>query len=112
MRSNQEPLNLRDLRTISFLALAAVCSSGWISPPLALAAGLVFALVIANPLPRLAQKTSKLLLQASVVGLGFGMNLGTLLAAGRTGIEFTVCSIASLLAVWQLSAGFSGMEHP
>jgi len=36
-----------------------------------------------------------------VVGLGFGMNLGTLLAAGRTGIGFTVCTIAgTLLLGW------------
>jgi len=97
----QEAVNLRDGRTIVFLVLTAACLSGWISPPIALAMGLVFALVIGNPLPCLAQKTSKLLLQASVVGLGFGLNLGTLLAAGRTGIGFTVCSIVgTLLLGW------------
>lgn len=97
----QEKVNLRDVRTMVLLALSAACLSGWISPPVALAAGLVFALAIGNPLPRLAQKTSKFLLQASVVGLGFGMNLGTLLAAGRTGIGFTVCSIGgTLLLGW------------
>ena len=96
-----EPVNLRDIRTLFFLALVAVCLSGWVSPPMALATGLVFALVVGNPLPRLAQKTAKLLLQASVVGLGFGMNLGALLAAGRTGIGFTVCSIGgTLLLGW------------
>jgi len=93
----QEKVNLRDGRTVLLLVLATACLSGWISPPVALAAGLVFALAIGNPLPRRAQKTSKILLQASVVGLGFGMNLGTLLAAGRTGIGFTVCSIAGTL---------------
>ncbi len=68
---------------------------------MALAMGLFFALVIGNPLPRLSQNTSKVLLQASVVGLGFGLNLGTLLAAGKTGIGFTVCSIAgTLLLGW------------
>jgi uncharacterized integral membrane protein (TIGR00698 family) len=97
----QENINLRDGKTVALLALAVACLSGWISPPMALAAGLVFALAIGNPLSRLTQKTSKILLQASVVGLGFGMNLGTLLAAGRTGIGFTVCSIAgTLLLGW------------
>ena len=96
-----ETVTLRDGRTVFLLSLAAVCLSGWVSPPVALASGLVFALVIGNPLPRMTQKTSKLLLQASVVGLGFGMNLGTLLAAGRTGIGFTVCTIAgTLLLGW------------
>jgi uncharacterized integral membrane protein (TIGR00698 family) len=97
----QENINLRDGKTAALLALAAACLSGFISPPIALATGLVFALAIGNPLPRLTQKSSKILLQASVVGLGFGMNLGTLLAAGRTGIGFTVCSIGgTLLLGW------------
>ena len=81
--------------------LATVCLSGWISPPLALALGLAFALTVGNPLPRLAQKSAKLLLQASVVGLGFGMNLGILWSAGRTGIGFTVGTITgTLLLGW------------
>ena len=96
-----ETVNLRDGRTVVFLVLATVCLSGWISPPLALALGLAFALTVGNPLPRLAQKSAKLLLQASVVGLGFGMNLGILWSAGRTGIGFTVGTITgTLLLGW------------
>ena len=94
-------VNFRDRRTIALLALAGVCLSGWISPPVALAVGLVFALAIGNPMPCTTQKIAKVLLQASVVGLGFGLNMGTLLAAGRTGIGFTVCSIVgTLLLGW------------
>ena len=96
-----ETVNLHDGRTVVFLVLATVCLSGWISPPLALALGLAFALTVGNPLPRLAQKSAKLLLQASVVGLGFGMNLGILWSAGRTGIGFTVGTITgTLLLGW------------
>ena len=92
---------LRNPKTIVFLLLGLFCLSGYVSPPLALALGLAFALSIGNPLPKPTQKVSKVLLQASVVGLGFGMNMGTLLAAGRTGIGFTVCSITgTLLLGW------------
>ena len=96
-----EPLSLRDGRTAVFLVLAASCLTGWISPPLALALGLAFALTAGNPLPRLTQKSAKILLQASVVGLGFGMNLAMLWSAGRTGIGFTVGTITgTLLLGW------------
>ena len=82
-----------------FLALALVTLSGWISPPIALAAGLAFALTLGNPIPEISHKASKSLLQWSVVGLGFGMNLHAVWAAGRTGFGFTVATIFGTLLV-------------
>ena len=46
-----------------------------ISPAIALFIGLVYALIFKNPYPKFNKKTSKYLLQASVVGLGFSMNV-------------------------------------
>ena len=103
MNVNTTPItaHFRDNRTVACLVLATACLSGWISPPVALAAGLVFALSIGNPMPCTTQIMTKYLLQASVVGLGFGMNLETMWAAGRIGIGFTVCSIVgTLLLGW------------
>jgi uncharacterized integral membrane protein (TIGR00698 family) len=55
-------------------------------------------LTIGLPLPRTTiSRATKLLLQASVVGLGFGMNLQTVLEAGRTGIVFTMATIVGTL---------------
>jgi len=76
-----------------FLALA-LCFSGLFSPPIALAAGLVLSLTLGAPYPKLNQKVVKYLLQASVVGLGFGMNLKTVLQVGGQGLTFTVVSIS------------------
>ena len=58
---------------------------------------MAFALTLEHPFPKPASRAAKLLLQASVVGLGFGMNLQQVLAAGRTGVLFTIATIAGTL---------------
>ncbi|MGZ8830923.1 MAG: YeiH family protein [Thermoanaerobaculia bacterium] len=80
-----------------FVALALACLTPWITPPIALALGVAFALTIRPPFPRQASRASKILLQTSVVGLGFGMNLQQVVAAGKTGILFTFVTIAGTL---------------
>jgi uncharacterized integral membrane protein (TIGR00698 family) len=84
---------------IAFAGLALATLTGGISPPVALAAGLAFALTLGNPFPAVSHKASRLLLQWSVVGLGFGMNLHAVWAAGRTGFGFTVATIFGTLLV-------------
>ncbi len=71
-----------------FILLILFCLSPWGSPFLALALGLAMALTIGNPFPQLVGKPTTYLLQASVVMLGFGMNLGAVLKAGRSGVLF------------------------
>jgi uncharacterized integral membrane protein (TIGR00698 family) len=85
------------LRLALFLAAILFCLTPWATPPLALALGLFLALTIGNPFAGRTTKATKLLLQASVVGLGFGMNLAKVVAAGRTGILFTIATIAGTL---------------
>src|SRR5260370_35823517 len=86
------------LPRIIFLICLLISASGYVSPPVALATGLVFGLVFPHPYDREARKFSKLLLQASVVGLGFGMNLHQVVHAGRSGFMYTflVVSLALL----------------
>ncbi|MDQ3282957.1 MAG: putative sulfate exporter family transporter [Acidobacteriota bacterium] len=83
------------IRAALFVALLLFCVTPWCSPPIALALGLVFALTLGSPWK--TSKQTKLLLQISVVGLGFGMNLQKVVAAGRTGILFTIATIAGTL---------------
>lgn len=87
----------RTARLAAFIGLAAATLTGWISPPAALAAGLVFALALGNPLPEASHRAAKMLLQASVVGLGFGMNLQAVWEAGKIGFGFTVATIFGTL---------------
>lgn len=83
------------IRSTAFVALLLFCLTPWCSPPIALALGLALALTIGHPF-RTSQIT-KLLLQISVVGLGFGMNLQKVVQAGRTGVLFTITTIAGTL---------------
>lgn len=67
------------------------------SPPIALALGLAFGLGFTNPFAKQTKSFSKTLLQASVVGLGFGMNLNDVLRAGSSGFVYTALGIAATM---------------
>jgi uncharacterized integral membrane protein (TIGR00698 family) len=101
------------IRVATFVALILFCVTPWCSPPIALALGLAFALTAGSPFK--TSKATKLLLQISVVGLGFGMNLGKVVEAGRAGILFTIATIAgTLFAGWLLGRAMhisSGTAH-
>ncbi len=81
-----------------FFALSVFCFTPYASPPLALALGLGLALTIGHPYRTHNSRAVKYLLQASVVGLGFGMNFAEVVKAGRTGVGVTVVSITATLA--------------
>jgi uncharacterized integral membrane protein (TIGR00698 family) len=80
-----------------FVLIILFCLSPYGSPPVALALGLFLAFVVGNPFPELTGKPTRLLLQASVVLLGFGMNLGAVYKAGRDGVLFTIATIFGTL---------------
>jgi uncharacterized integral membrane protein (TIGR00698 family) len=86
-------------KRIIFIFAILFCLSGFVSPPIALALGLIIALTVGHPYSQINNKATKLLLQASVVGLGFGMNLGKVMQVGKEGISFTVISIFGTLIV-------------
>ena len=73
--------------------------SSWVTPPVALFLGLAFALLCGQAYPKFNKKVSKKLLQYSVVGLGFGMNLHASLASGKEGMMFTVVSVVGTMFV-------------
>jgi uncharacterized integral membrane protein (TIGR00698 family) len=84
-------------RELLFIILVVLCLTPFISPPVALLLGLIVAQFIGHPFLHLNQKATHALLQVSVVGLGFGMNLHSALQAGKEGFLFTVASIAGTL---------------
>ena len=73
--------------------------ASWVTPPFLLFMGLLFALLCGLPFPKFNKKCSKMLLQYSVVGLGFGMNLEASLASGAEGMSFTIISVFGTLAI-------------
>ena len=92
------PLRLKpSVRRFLFFLLLLLCSLPFISPPIALAVGILFALLIGNPYARESGRWTKRLLQASVVGLGFGMNLQGVAEAGSSGFLFAAVTIIGTL---------------
>lgn len=91
-------LNRVDPKLLFFVGLL-VSASGIISPPIALAAGLCFGFLFIHPLRSESGRLAKLLLQLSVVALGFGMNLFQILKVGSHGFVYTAVSITASLAL-------------
>lgn len=65
-----------------------------VTAPLALAAGTGFGLLLGNPWKSQTSRWSRLLLQGAVVGLGFGVPIGEVIATGRDAFLYTAVSIA------------------
>lgn len=106
-----ETINVRDkhavIRPIVFVLAVFACLTPWVSPPLALVLGLFIALFVGHPFPHLNHKATNILLQISVVGLGFGMNAASALKAGKKGFVFAAASIAGTLSIgWLLGRVF------
>ncbi|MCD6013279.1 MAG: putative sulfate exporter family transporter [Flavipsychrobacter sp.] len=87
-------------RQLIFLVCVIACTI-FLDPPFALLTGLVIAFVIGNPFIKINKKATTLLLQVSVVCLGFKMNFEHAMQAGKEGFVFTVATIGvTLLAGW------------
>ena len=83
------------LLQILFLALAVLSFSPLVSPPIALLFGILFVNIFGKVLE--TDRFVKKLLQYSIVGLGFGINLNTAIEAGSQGFLFTVSTIALVM---------------
>jgi len=83
-------------KNIFFVGLI-LTASGWISPPFALLGGLIYGFCFAHPFHLDSKRLAKFLLQASVVALGFGMNLREVAHAGRSGFLYTAASITTAM---------------
>ena len=89
-------------REVIFLLAVVFCLSPLITPPIALLMGLIIAQFIGHPYLHLNHKATHILLQVSVVGLGFGMNVTSAMKAGKEGIIFTIVSIIGTLVIGSL----------
>lgn len=83
-------------KNVFFVGLI-LAASGLVSPPIALLGGLTYGFAFAHPFHVASKRLAKFLLQASVVGLGFGMNLHEVLRAGRSGFVYTAVSITAAM---------------
>ena len=107
LRTYNKPIYIALLSILTLFLLcdyipALAVLSSWVTPPVALFLGLVFALTCGQAYPTFNKNVSKKLLQYSVIGLGFGMNLHASLASGKEGMLFTIVSVFGTLLIGML----------
>ena len=84
---------------IIYMAAIVVCAMPFIDTPFALLIGIILAQTVQHPFPKNNKRITHILLQISVVGLGFGMNAWQALDAGKQGLVFTIFSIVSTITL-------------
>jgi uncharacterized membrane protein YadS len=89
------------VREIIFILLFVLCLTPFVSAPLALLLGIIVAQWIGHPFLAVNHRATQILLQISVVGLGFGMNIDTAIQTGK-GFVLTVISILGTLSLGYL----------
>ncbi len=102
---------IRVYRKAIFILLALLCATPYISAPIALVMGFLFTFVAGHPMPKVSSKITSWLLKASVVGIGFGMNIQEALTTGREGVGLTICSITIVLTTGYLLGQWLGIDR-
>ncbi len=88
-----------------FLTLLVASATPYITAPIALVLGFIFANTLGHPFPKLSGKATSLLLKGSVVGLGFGMNVHSAIEVGKDGIMLTAATISTVLILGYFVGG-------
>ena len=94
------------VRQIIFVALVMLCMAPFITAPIALLLGIIMTQTLGHPFIHLNNKATKILLQLSVIGLGFGMNLYSAINSSKEGILLTIVTISVTLSAGLLFGKF------
>lgn len=86
-------MQLQNWKQYLFFMLAAGTVLPVVTAPMALGAGIAFGLLLGNPWKGQTSRWSRLLLQGSVVGLGFGVPIQDVISTGRDAFVYTAVSI-------------------
>jgi uncharacterized integral membrane protein (TIGR00698 family) len=89
-------------RKIGFIALLAFCITPWVGTAMALLMGISFSLLLRNPWPLESARFSRIILQLSVVGLGFGLGLGEVIRTGKHTVVYSIIGIGCTLILGHL----------
>jgi len=92
-------INELKLREFAIYGIITLCMFPFFSAPLALAAGIVLSLLPGQKTAIETSRISQILLQASVVLMGFGMNLSQVIETNQQGLKITVFSVATTITL-------------
>lgn len=108
----ETPANKPAVSKVIFLLLAIICLTPLISSPVALVLGIIFAICFGQLFEKHVHKYIHLLLQFSIVGLGFGLHLNEALHAGKTGFGLTIASISTIGVLGFILAKLFKIDRP
>jgi uncharacterized integral membrane protein (TIGR00698 family) len=95
-------MNSENMKKGLFILCLLVCMLPMVNTAVGLMGGIIFSLFLGNPWPAKSAKFSKIILQISVVGLGFGLSLKQLIHTGKQSFVFTIVGITLTLAIGYL----------
>lgn len=96
---------------IIYISAISACALPFVDTPFALLLGILLAQTVSHPFPNYSKRLTHVLLQASVVGLGFGMNAWQAFEVGKQGLWFTIASIVTTLLVGLFVGKLLKIEH-
>lgn len=73
-----------------------------VSSPVALLTGFSFSMMFGNPFPEKTARAGKVLLKLSVIGLGFGINITTVVEVGASSLLLTLVSITTTILLGEM----------
>lgn len=94
-----------------FLFLSLACFIPWITTPMALITGLIFGFTLGCPAPAKISIYTKFLLQASVIGLGFGIPVIQVLKTGQEGLFASLTTIGLTIFLGLVFSHFLKMKN-
>lgn len=104
-------LNKQRLREIVIYGIITLCMFPFFSAPMALAAGITLSFLPGQKTAIETSSISKILLQASVVLMGFGMNLNQIIETNQQGLKITVFSVATTIILGLLIGRLLKLER-
>lgn len=93
---------LKDNKQLSkcvFALALLLCFFPFVDPSIALLGGFFLTLLFGNPFLKQTSRAVSLLLQLSIIGLGFGMNIYDAAEVGKAGLALTIGSIVITLGL-------------
>lgn len=95
---------------IVFVLFAVLCFSPWVDSAVALLIGIVLSFSLGNPFQSFTRKATQKLLQISIVGLGFSINIKEAIYAGKDGLFLMIVSITTTLLLGYLLGRLFNVE--
>ncbi|MBU5613658.1 YeiH family protein [Geomonas azotofigens] len=100
-----------DIRKIVLGLFLVAAATPWSGTGLALALGIAYALTFGNPWLQRTARLSRITLQFSVVGLGFGLEIGEVLRTGKESLLYTIVGIGCTLSAGYLLGKLVGTDR-